>query len=73
MSQNLTLKPKGVNSVLESVCHQCRKLRSRRFAHVAQVRGRTVFICQSCCETLNYDGHGLEFFLTEFGPRGGAA
>lgn len=69
---------KAASIITENVCQECRKLRSNRFGLVMKIRGQTLFVCKSCCVYLYNEGHGytrsdIEFFLSECGPRGGAA
>ncbi len=54
--------------VIESVCHECGRLRSKRFALVVEVHGRELFLCQECCDYyyahgLGYDREALRYFL----------
>lgn len=68
MPTKIILLPRPVKSVIDSVCHECKKLRSRRFALVVQLKGHAAFICQSCCDYfycygLGYDRADLAYFL----------
>lgn len=72
--QTLSPKNQAVNSrVIDSVCHECRRFRSRRGAIVAHLGQRNVFICASCCERLYSDGLGYDHASLEFFLQGGAA